>query len=262
MVRSGIQGGAIACSVLMIYGWAQAAASASPSQCKPSRAAPSSKNDDRCDSVMDMGTLSSIPEKLSQLQWSNPFGAARGTDHPRPLPGDIETNYQRLLHRAQSQRKQGKLVEAVANISGIPKNSRSYATAHQLREDWSGELLRQAAQTYRQAKMDRAILLLNAIPTESDRHARAVELRQQWDRESQLLRRAIAAKQSKDWQTSMDVLRSLQGTALFQSAPVQSLLQECLTKLYEPDERLLQIASEGMPSMGNGIPSETLTVNR
>jgi hypothetical protein len=259
MVRSGIQGGAIACSVLVIYGWAQAAATETPTQCQSSRAAPSGKNHDRCHhSAMVIGTLSSIPEKLSQLRWSSPFGAVRSPDRSLPLPGDIETNYQRMLTRAQSQRKQGQLVDAIAIVAGIPRNSRYSAAAQQLREDWSGELLRQATQTYRQAKMDRAILLLNAIPMESDRHARAMELRQQWNREGQLLRRAIAARQSRDWQASMDALRSLQGTALFQSAPVQSLLQECLTKLYEPDERLLQIASEGMPAMGSVAPPETL----
>ena len=262
MVRSNIQGGAVACSVLMVYGWTQAAVSAAPPQCQPSRAAPIARKDhDNChavqpDTVTVMGMLASLPEKLSQIQWSHAFGLARSPERPPPLPGDIEKNYQRLMVSAQSQRKKGQIVDAVTHISGIPKNSRHYATAQQLREDWSGELLRQATQTYRQAKMDRALLLLKAIPVESDRHSRAIELQQQWNRESQLLQRAIAAKQNKDWQASLEALRSLQGTALFQSAPVQGLLQECLTRLYEPDAQLLQIASWGMPALGGAIVSD------
>ncbi|MBD2020183.1 hypothetical protein H6F43_08285 [Leptolyngbya sp. FACHB-36] len=134
-------------------------------------------------------------------------------------------------------------------ISGIPKNSRHYEMAQRLQEDWSRELLRQATNYCRQAKVETAVSMLSTIPATSQLHDRVTELRQRWSKQAKVLDQAIAAKDAEDWQQAISAIKSLEGSPMYHSLPVQELLQQAMTNLYEPEESLTEIATSDLPAV-------------
>ncbi|HEY9657209.1 MAG TPA: hypothetical protein V6C65_02005, partial [Allocoleopsis sp.] len=159
------------------------------------------------------------------------------------LPKQIEAEYQELLQQAQTLANNAHTVQALAHITGIPKNSRHYEMAQQLQETWTQEILQQATQSYQQADVSTAIMLLAAIPANSASSPYANELQRRWEQQSIQLNQAIAAKQAGNWQDAMQKIESLQDTPLFNSLPVQTLLQQAMEHLLEPDPTLLAMAS-------------------
>jgi aerobic-type carbon monoxide dehydrogenase small subunit (CoxS/CutS family) len=162
----------------------------------------------------------------------------------RGLPVNIEKTYSNLLKQAQAMAEHGQFTEALATTAGVPKNSQSYSLAQQLQEDWSQELLQQAVGNCQKGQVTTAIAMLNIIPAESEQHDRATELRDRWQRQASALNQAISAKQSADWQKVVDSLKLIEGTPLYQSSPVQSLLEQSIQKLYSPDQSLVGLASD------------------
>ena len=162
----------------------------------------------------------------------------------RGLPVKIEKTYSSLLKQAQAMAERGQFTEALATTAGVPKNSQSYSLAQQLQEDWSQELLQQAVGNCQKGQVTTAIAMLDIIPTASEQHDRATELRNRWQQQASALNQAIAAKKSSDWQTVVDSLKLIEGTPLYQSSPVQSLLEQSIQKLYSPDQSLIGLASE------------------
>ncbi len=244
-------GGAIACSTLLVYGWAQAAAPGkvvpcaqsgqlgeSPAQpCTPVDAAAESS------SILSMAPtqlLEHLPEPLVALL---PGGHAWGDR----LPDDMEVLYSQLLTQAQSKASAAQFTEAISQISGIPKNSRHYELAYRLQQDWSQELWRQANQQYENAKLDAAQAILAKIPQSSSLHAQSLSLKQRWQEQQQSLDRAIAAKQRGNWQAVIQALQPLESTPLHQSLIVQELWQQAITRLYEPDKNLVYVAMADVP---------------
>jgi hypothetical protein len=175
--------------------------------------------------------MAANPERLLEMQWGD------------RLPSDLETVYDTLLQQAQVSASQEQFMQAIADTTGIPKNSRHYAMAQQLREDWARELMRQATRECQKANVTKAIAMLNAVPQSSQFHARATELKQLWTQHAKILKRAIAAKNTGNWQQAIDAVQSLEETPMYHSLLVQELLQKSLTKLHEPDRTLLQIAT-------------------
>jgi hypothetical protein len=180
------------------------------------------------------------PEPLFDLQW--------GDRKPNQLPRKMEAMYDDLLNQAQASASRDHFTEAISTIAGIPKNSRHYETAQQLQEDWSRELMRQASNQWQQAQMKAAISTLSHIPATSQLGDRVTELKQRWKQQAIVLERAISAKKAGDWQKVIDTVRSLEGSPMYHSLPVQALLQQAITNLYEPDHTLLQIATADLPT--------------
>jgi hypothetical protein len=162
----------------------------------------------------------------------------------RGLPSTIEKTYSHLLSQAQTLASRDHFTEALATAAGIPKNSQSYNLAQQLQEDWSQELLQRAVGNCQKGQMTAAIAMLNIIPAESEQYSRAIELRARWQRQASVLNQAIVARNSADWQKVADSLKLIEGTQLYQSAPVQTLLQQSIQNLYSPDQSLLGLASQ------------------
>lgn len=259
MSRPLLNSGAIICSTMVVYGWTQASALEPASQnCEDQSATalPSQTSDGRagvstCAMAEHPVTLSNVVESLPMVQW--------GDRRSHKLPVKMETIYGDMLKRAQASASRSQYMEAVAGVSGIPKNSRYYGVVQQVQEDWSRELLRQATDDYKKARMTTAISMLDAIPADSEWSSRVSELRKNWNRQSVLLNRAIAAKQVKDWQAAIDALQLLEGTPLYNSFQVQELLQFALTQLYEPNQALVQLALEGLPAEQlSTAPPETI----
>lgn len=244
-------GGAIACSTLLVYGWAQAAAPGKVAPCPQSEplgessAQPCTPVDTAAESPSILGMaptqlLEQLPEPLVAL-W--PGGHAWGDR----LPEDMERLYEQLLTQAQSKASAAQFTQAISQISGIPKNSRHYELAYRLQQDWSQELWRQANQQYENAKLDAAQAILAKIPQSSSLHAQSQSLKQRWQEQQQSLDRAIAAKRRGDWQAVIQALQPLESTPLHQSLTVQELWQQAITRLYEPDQNLVYVAMADVP---------------
>lgn len=244
-------GGAIACSTLLVYGWAQAAAPGKVVPCAQSGqpgespAQPCTPVDAAAKSPAILGMaptqlLEHLPEPLVAL-W--PGGHAWGDR----LPEDMEVLYEQLVTQAQSKASAAQFTQAISQISGIPKNSRHYELAYRLQQDWSQELWRQANQQYENAKLDAAQAILAKIPQSSSLHAQSMALKQRWQGQQQSLDRAIAAKRRGDWQAVIQALQTLESTPLHQSLTVQELWQQAITRLYEPDQNLVYVAMADVP---------------
>jgi hypothetical protein len=182
----------------------------------------------------------------------------------RQLPNAIEETYDELLQQAQDMASHNRFTEALTTAAGIPKNSRHYDLAQQLQEDWSQELLQRAVAQCQQGQMTEAISLLKLVPSTSPQHQRATELQGRWHRQASLLNRAIAAKQAGDWQAVAQALKPLEGTPVYQSAPVQTLLQRSIQESYGSNRALLQFTAMAggdratamsMPTVGSPMPT-------
>jgi hypothetical protein len=179
------------------------------------------------------------------------------------LPDQMEEVYDSLLQRAQTEANADRLEEAVTTASGIPKNSRHYAVAQRLQEDWSQALLQRATDRCQQGDMGTALTMLNAIPPTSHQQARVNELQTAWGRQATVLEQAKAARAQGDWQTVIAKLESLQGTLVYNSLPVQELLQQAIRNHLQPDEALMRMASvtpepqEARATYRTAIPTTT-----
>jgi hypothetical protein len=246
--------GMIVCSAMLINQAFQATVSeASPQPCEgPSNVSESSNH---CPQVIPQ-SVSVPPEPLANHQWSDLFGLQGQSDK---LPAQMEATYSDLLNQAQASASRDQLTEAVKIIAGIPKNSRHHELAQQLEDDWSRELVRQATTRFQQADITTAIALLENIPNTSEWHDRTAELRDRWSQQARVYDRAVAAKSARDWQGAINAIKLLEGSPIYNSLPVQELLQQAMIKLYEPDPSLVQIAAADSPTMAVAAP-ETMAV--
>ncbi|XHX78627.1 MAG: hypothetical protein RBJ76_01455 [Stenomitos frigidus ULC029] len=240
MNRQVLERGALACSFLALYGWSQPSVSEPTlSPCETAPNVTATQND--CLQKAQWVAMGTAPEPLMREQW----GDRRLSQLPKP----IEAVYSALLQQGQTLGDRNQLSAAINRVAGIPKNSQHYEMAHQLQEDWSRELLRQATSECQQARVAKAIAMLDIIPASSQLHDRAVELRHRWSKQDNLLQQAIAFKRTGDWQGVIDAIKALEGTPMYQSLPVQELLQKAMTQLYTPDATLLQVATEDLPTL-------------
>ncbi len=244
--------GMIVCTALLINSGSQAAVSeVSIQTCEK---VSDGVEVSRCSPTVQHSTTAS-PEQLSEHQWSNQLQSQEQSDK---LPSEMESVYADLLNQAQAAASRDQLTEALNTVAGIPKNSQHYELMQQLQEDWSQELMRQATNHIQQAEVAPAIALLNSIPETSQWHDRGAELRQRWSQQAKLLNQAVAAKSAEDWQGVIDATKSLEGSPLYNSLPVQELLQQAMTKRYEPDAALLKIATADAPMIPTVVPPETI----
>ncbi len=243
-------GGAIACSTMLLYGWTQTGASeagmpeVSPNPPLLPAAAANHRHD-----LLPVAILGIAPTQLLE-QWSAPMFRLPWSPDPAPsnrLPQEMETLYTQVLEKAQALASQAQFSQAIAQVAGIPKNSQSYELAHRLQADWSQELLQQANQHYENAELDTAQALLAGIPATSPLRGQVLALKAQWGQQQRIMARAIAAKGRGDWQAVIDALQSLDETPLHHSLPVQDLLQQAITQLYEPDQNLVYMAMADTP---------------
>lgn len=240
--------GMILCSAVLInIGLEAAGSETSTKPCDPVSTTSDPKND--CQPTVQQSGAAT-PEATPNPQWSDRFAEQLSVNkQPDKLPKEVETTYSELLNRAQAAASHDQLTAAVETVAGIPKNSQYYEVAQQLEEDWSKELVRQATNYFQQAEVKTSISLLDKIPETSEWHDRGTELKQQWEKQAQLLNRAQSAKSAEDWQGTINAIKALEGSPLYNSLPVQELLQQAMIKRYEPDPALLQIAVEDAPMM-------------
>lgn len=243
MDRRVLGSGAIVCSAMVL--WAHPATKgASVEDCEKDSPTPACATSSQ---AVPTSTLASVirnaPGLLPfRLRWS-------GSQSDR-LPETMETAYGNLLKQAQaavqSDRSvvdQNRLASAVAAIAGIPKNSRHYELAQKLQEDWSQELLQQAIDRCQQGDMAAALSIINAIAPTSPQHGRAAELQAVWRGQAKVLAQATSAQNRGDWQGAIEAIESLQGTPLYNSLPVQALLQQSISSQFQPDADLMHLAS-------------------
>ncbi len=244
-----LNSGAIVCSAMIIYGWTQAAASESDQPTCDARppAAPTVTED--CAPPISLATLSNVPEQLLNLHW----GQRRSEQASQPLPTDMENLYGQRLEQAQAAANHEQFSQAINQVVGIPKNSSHYELAQRLQADWSREIVRQATDRFQKAQMKPALTLLATLPPDSVVAEQAQELQEQWQKQEGLWQQAIAAKARGDWQGVITTLKSLEETPLYQSLPVQDLMQHAVTELYEPDQKLLKVAMVDLPTMKAGM---------
>lgn len=238
-------GGALACSAMVVYGWAQSSAPQGVDGC-PERLVEgltslfSEKRTEQvqqnCSSNHLIPTITTAPE---QIRSNPPQNNSRSTQ----LPHNVEKIYHQLLEQAHKAANRDRLAEAISSVASIPKNSQHYDTAQRLQEGWSQELMQRASNCYQRADLSMAMSMLNAIPQTSQRHARASELHDRWHQQAVILNQAIAAKEVGDWQGVINALKDLEGTQLYQTASVQALLEQATSSLFKPDQALLHLAA-------------------
>jgi hypothetical protein len=240
-----LNSGALVCSAMIIYGWAQAAASESDRPTCNARQSASPTIADDCTPPINLATLSNVPEKLLNLQWSQrPLAQA---SHPVPI--EMENFYDKKLEQAQAAANREHFSQAINQVVGIPKNSRHYELAQRLQADWSREIVRQSTEYCQKAQMKQALTLLATLPPNSVVTEQARELRGAWQKQAELWHQAIAAKEQGDWQSVITTLKLLEDTPLYQSLPVQDLMQQAVTQLHEPDQKLLTVAMGDLPTV-------------
>lgn len=249
-------GGAIACSAIAVYGWAQTpqGIQSCPGQWVES-----------VSSLLTEQTAQQVAKPCSSNRWVPTIAAAPDRIAPQSdntrltkLPNNVEKVYHQLLKQAHTAANNDRLAEAIASAASIPKNSQHYDMAQRLQEDWSQELLQRASNCYQQADLTMAMTMLNAIPQMSQRHERANELHDRWSQQATLLNQAVAAKEAGDWRGVMNTLKALEGTQLYQSTQVQTLLQQATNKAFASDTTLLQMASaKPSNSYATSLPTET-----
>jgi hypothetical protein len=224
----------IFCSAMLIHSSVQSAGAESSQDCDPVSTVSDSKN--RC-STQQPADVS--PEPLANQQWSE---SSR-------LPKEVETTYSELVNQAQSAASHDQLTTAVDTVAGIPKNSQHYELAQQLEEGWSKEIVRQATTHFQQAEVGTAIALIDKIPESSQWRDRGLEIKQQWQQQAKLLNQAQSAKSAQDWEGAIVAIKAMEGSPLYNSLPVQELLQQAMINRYEPDPALLRLAVEDAPSL-------------
>ena len=262
MNRRLLQSGTIVCSAIVLSGWAY---STSQNTSAADDEAPTTKTPKTPNQIngtekhrvqkASLFTGFNLPDRLLNLQWGN-----RSSDQ---LPANMEAVYAKQLNQAQATADRENFVQAVTTVAAIPKNSQHYSMAQQLQEDWSQELLQRATDQWQQAQIKPAIAMINAIPPNSQSYDRALELRRRWKQQAAQFDRAIAAKRTGDWQGVINAISALEGSNIYNSLSIQNLLQEAMTKLYQPDQTFLQIATADLPviqSAGVAAP-ETISLS-
>lgn len=255
MSRQVLERGALVCSALALYGWAQPSASetAIHHDCETTVKVSSTKS--RCLQLAQKPTSNPVPERVTSEHWSDRSSVR--------LPNKMEAVYRDLVAQAQTLADRHELPQAVDLVASVPKNSQHYGMSQQLQEDWSRELLRQATSECQQGRVDKALLMLNTIPSQSQLHDRITELRQRWRNQNKLLQQAIILKQNSDWQGVIDTLKALESAPMYQSLLVQGMLQQAMTQLYKPDAAMLQVAMEDLPTVQPAVaPPETISVSQ
>ncbi len=231
----------IVCSAMLMAHGSQAAVSEANQPCK--KIATDFKVKKQC-SQLAQHSVTASPEQLDHHQWSDrSIGHLQTNEQLDKLPDKVEAMYADLLNQAQAAASRDQFPQAVKIVAGIPKNSQHYELVQQLQEDWSRELLRQATNHCQQAEVATAIALIDSIPDTSQWHDRGTELKLKWSQQNKLFEQAMAAKSAQNWQGTIDAIQSLEGTPLYDSLPVQELLQQAMVKRYEPDPSLLKIAT-------------------
>jgi hypothetical protein len=248
--------GAIACSAILLYNWAQATA-AEPDCSMGDEDQQMLAESVRCLLPLRLASLTNAPEQLLPIEW----GQRQSID--LALPSDMEAIYDQRLEQAQAAANREQFTVAINQVAGIPQNSRHYELAQRLQLDWSREVVRRAAEQWQQAQFEPALALLATIPPQPELAEPVRKLQTQWRQQSEIWERAIVAKQRGDWQGVITALKALEETPPYQSLPVQELLQQALTQMYEPDQKLLTIAMADLPAVNTGIadPEAIATLN-
>lgn len=248
----------IVCSAMLMAHGSQASVSEANQPCK--KVITDSKVKNQCSHPVQHSVTAS-PEQLDHHQWSDRFiGQLQNNEQPDKLPDKVEAMYADLLNQAQAAASRDQFPQAVKIVAGIPKNSQHYPLVQQLQEDWSRELVRQATNHCQQAEVATAIALVDSIPDTSQWHDRGTELKLKWSQQNKLFKQAIAAKSAQNWQGAIDAIQSLEGSPLYNSLPVQELLQQAMIKRYEPDAALLKIATADS-SIVPVAPPETIATS-
>jgi hypothetical protein len=232
-----LEGGAIACSTILLYGGTLPHdVNPDSESCQPPFPATDTPSRPNCSQPQALHRASIIPENLFDLRWG-------GKRDNRPI-NELEIVYEDVLEEAQTTANRDRLPEAIFHLGGIPKNSRHYALAKQLQDDWSQELLQRAIQQHHQANLSAALRLLNTISPTSQHQPQAIALAKQWRGEAKLLNQALVARKTGNWTKAVTALKRLEATPLYQSSLVQQMLQEITTKQFEPASDLMQIAAD------------------
>lgn len=253
-----IGGGAVVCSAVVFYGWMQPLATkAGLPACQDtptdSKTSPTSEpvqppEQANCTQQGITSLISNLPDLLPfDLQWSQL--------RSQQLPGRMEATYEDMIKQAQELANRNQYAEAMSQTTGIPKNSRHYAMAQQLQENWSRELLQRATKSYQASDLVTAINTLNTVPPTCAQFSKASELRQRWSQQAMKLERAFAAKDAGDWQGVIGAIQSLEGTQLYYTSPVQELLQYAMIQQFAPDAELMQfVVANGVEPTSAAAP--------
>lgn len=236
MDRRVLGGGAIVCSALVL--WSQPSAPESQQDCDEGEGLATCTTRQ----ARQQPQTSILPPEINRAIESLPieWGGRTGAEQ---LPDSMENLYADLLAQAQAAASENKLAIALTTVSGIPNNSEHHSKAKQLQESWAQALLERGNSHYQQGDVDAALSMLNAIPPTSDRFERAQELQIRWNQQAALLDQAKSAREAEDWQSVLAAIESLEGTPLYDSQPVQQLLQQAIYRAYRSGESLMQLAA-------------------
>lgn len=145
------------------------------------------------------------------------------------IPTSHEQFYGRMLEKARKLQQQDQPDQAIAQVVGIPTNSKHFSAAEALQENLSNQLLDLAHLQHRRGNLTKAIALLKAIPMSVSTTENIQVLKATWTDEAKHLQALQTAAANQDWAQAMYHIEQLRGSNTFNSPTVQFALQRSIT---------------------------------
>jgi hypothetical protein len=172
------------------------------------------------------------------------------------LPSDVEAHYSELIKSAESKASQNQVLEAMQTIAGVPSNSEHFDEAQQLQESFARELLRLSDEKYNQADISSAIAILRAVPSSTTLGEQAQQQVEQFTDEMRLLDSVQIAQAKGDFSGALNQLEALRGTPIYNTTPIQQLVQSLIGRTYGPGSSTTVTADNfpTVPKLGTNAP--------
>ncbi|GAP99598.1 hypothetical protein [Leptolyngbya sp. NIES-2104] len=159
------------------------------------------------------------------------------------IPSEMETIYASMLKQAESLAARDRFAQALQEVQGIPRNSRSFQQAQEFQESWSKEVLQQALEQYRQGNLDQALVALRPIPFGVSVRSQAQAFQKAWTQEAKFLNQALSAATNRDWSSTLRSLEALRGTGTYTTPRVQTLLEQAIANAFDPSITTIRLAT-------------------
>lgn len=157
----------------------------------------------------------------------------------KTIPPNREQLFQDQLNEAQALTKKNLLIDAIRNTIGVPSNSKHFKSAQVLQESLSQQILAQAKEKYRRGNIKEALTALQVIPAATTAASESQQLRQTWTTEEQQLQAIQQSASQGNWNQAMQGLEKLRSSEVFNTPPVQALLQQAIAQTGETPNSLI-----------------------
>ncbi|MGG6264296.1 hypothetical protein ACQ4M3_00540 [Leptolyngbya sp. AN03gr2] len=161
----------------------------------------------------------------------------------KAIPPNREKLFQDQLNEAQALNRKNLPLDAIKNTIGVPSNSKHFKSAQVLQESLSQQILAQAKEKYRRGNIKEALTALQVIPAATTAASESQQLRRTWTTEEQQLQAIQHFASQGNWNQAMQDLEKLRSSEVFNTPPVQALLQQAIAQTGETPNSLIATTS-------------------